>query len=251
MPSQTFLYFCGHKKENLIIQNKTKLMLRFLPLLLAAMAIFLQSCDDEETYADKRKRENKQIQAFLTSGAEVKEEDTGEYLLYVPGNIKVISEDEFYANDSTTDVDKNEYVYFDRTGVYMQIVDKGSGSKLADGETAQIITRYTEFNISTDSIQTTNKNITYETTPDIMTCTNNSGTFSASFTQGVMYASYNSAAVPSGWLVPLTYINLTRLDSPTASLAHVRLIVPASQGQANASSNVYPCFYEITYQRGR
>lgn len=226
-------------------------MLRFLPLLLALMGMFLQSCDDDETYADKRKRENKQIQAFLTSGAEVKESDTGEYLLYVPGNIKVISEEQFYANDSTTNVDENEYVYFDRTGVYMQILDKGTGSKLADGETAQVIMRYTEYNISTDSIQSTNKTITYETIPDIMTCSNNSGTFSASFTQGVMYKVYNSAAVPAGWLIPLTYINLGRLDSPTASLAHVRLIVPASQGQANASSNVYPCFYEITYQRGR
>lgn len=226
-------------------------MLRILPLLLAALAICLQSCDDDETYADKRKRENKQIQAFLKSGAEVKETDTGEYLLYVPGNIKVISEEQFYANDSTTNVDDNEYVYFDRTGVYMQILDKGSGSKLADGETAQIITRYTEYNISTDSIQSTNKTVTYETVPDIMTCTNNSGTFSGSFTQGVMTKTYSSAAVPAGWLIPLTYINIGRLDSPTATLAHVRLIVPASQGQANASSNVYPCFYEITYQRGR
>lgn len=226
-------------------------MLRFLPLLLAAMALLLQSCDDDETYADKRKRENKQIQAFLTSGAEVKETDTGEYLLYVPGNIKVISEEQFYANDSTTNVDENEYVYFDRTGVYMQILDKGSGSKLADGETAQIITRYTEYNISSDSIQSTNKTVTYETVPDIMTCSNNSGTFSGTFTQGVMASTYSSAAVPAGWLVPLTFINIGRIDSPTATLAHVRLIVPASQGQANASSNVYPCFYEITYQRGR
>ena len=37
----------------------------------------------------------------------------------------------------------------------------------------------------------------------------------------------------------------------TDNLAHVRLIVPGSQGQANASANVYPCFYDITYQRGR
>ena len=56
--------------------------------------------------------------------------------------------------------------------------------------------------------------------------------------------------VPAGWLVPFTYINLGRLDSPTATLAHVRLIVPASQGQASAAANVYPCFYEIKYQRG-
>lgn len=223
----------------------------FLPLLLVAVAACLQACDDEETYADKRKREDKQIKAFLSSGVQIADEDAGAYLLNIPGDMKVISESEFYANDSTTDVSKNEYVLFDRTGIYMQIVDKGTGSKLADGETLNIITRYTEYNIAADSIQTSNKTISQEMQPDIMTCSNTSGTFSGTFLQGAMYSTYNSAAVPAGWLVPLTYINLSRLDSPTASLAHVRLIVPGAQGQANASANVYPCFYDITYQRGR
>ncbi len=228
---------------------KSKLL--FFPLLLIAFCTAFQACDDDETYADKRKREDKQIKAFLKSGAEIKNEASGSYLLQVPGDIKVISEKEFYANDSTTDVAKNEYVHFGSTGVYMQIVDKGSGEKLADGETATIITRYTEFNIATDSIQTTNKLPAYEMNPDMMLCTNSLGNFSGSFTQGLMQSTYNTAAVPAGWLVPLTYINLGRLDSPTATLAHVRLIVPSSQGQANASSVIYPCFYEITYERGR
>lgn len=228
---------------------KSRLFL--LPLLLIALSAIFQSCEDDETYADKRKRENKQINAFLKNGAQVKNEDSEDYLLNIPGNIKVISENEFYANDSTTSVKDNEYVYFSNTGVYMQIVDKGSGKKLSDGETSTIITRYTEFNIATDSIQTTNKMAANEMKPDIMMCSNSLGNFSATFTQGVMKDTYNSAAVPAGWLIPLTYINLGRLDSPTASLAHVRLIVPSSQGQANASSIVYPCFYEITYQRGK
>lgn len=221
-----------------------------LPLLLTAMAALFTACDDDETYADKRAREEKQIKAFLSSGCQVKDNDSGEYLLNIPGNIKVISEKEFYT-DSTTDVSQNEYVKFGNTGVYMQIVDKGTGSKLADGETATVIMRYTEFNISTDSIQTTNKLASQEMQPDVMTCSNSLGVFSGTFTQGTMYSTYNSAAVPAGWLAPLTFINLGRLDSPEASLAHVRLIVPGAQGQANASANVYPCFYEIKYQRGR
>ena len=117
---------------------KSKIYL-FSFLLLAVAALF-QSCNDDETYADKRKREDKQIRSFLTSGAQVKSEDVeGEYLLNVAGNIKVISESEFERNDSTTDVSKNEYVYFKRTGVYMQIQSKGDGKKLADGENARVV----------------------------------------------------------------------------------------------------------------
>ena len=223
-----------------------------LTLLLVAFCALLQSCNDDETYADKRKRENKHISAFLTSGCKVESEDTpGEYLLNIPGNIKVISEDQFYSNDSTTNAAENEYVYFNRTGVYMQIISKGTGKKIEHGETLNIIARYTEFNIAGDSIQTTNIGISAENKPDILSVTNSYGTFTGTFTSGVMRTSYNSAAVPAGWLIPLTYINLARLVDNNSELAHVRLIVPASQGQANASANVYPCFYDITYQRGR
>lgn len=228
---------------------KSKLFL--LPLFILAFTSIFQACNDDETYADKRKREDKQIKSFISKGAQIKDPDSGEFLLNIPGNIKVISEEEFNSKDSTTDVSQNEYVYFSRNGVYMQIVDKGTGKKLEDQENMDIITRYTEFNIATDSIQSSNKSISAEMLPDIMNCSNNLGVFTASFTQGTMLSVYQSAAVPAGWLIPLNYINIGRLDSPTASLAHVRLIVPSSQGQANASANVYPCFYEITYQRGR
>lgn len=227
---------------------KSKIYL-FSFLLLAVAALF-QSCNDDETYADKRKRENKQIRSFLTSGAQVKSEDVeGEYLLNVAGNIKVISESEFERNDSTTDVSKNEYVYFKRTGIYMQILSKGDGKKLADGENARVVCRYIEFNIASDSIQSTN-NLTSSTEmkPDVMIVNNTLGSFTGTFVSGQMYQTYNSSAVPAAWLKPLTYINLGRA---TDNLAHVRLIVPGSQGQANASANVYPCFYDITYQRGR
>lgn len=220
-------------------------------LLLPLLVFCFTACNDDETYADKRKRENKQISAFLTSGVQIQATDASTYLLNIPGNIKVISEDQFYAQDSTTNVADNEYVRFDRTGVYMQIVEKGTGKALADGETAKLITRYTEYNIASDSIQTSNRTISAEMLPDMLVCTNTLGTFSATFTQGQMRTTYNSAAVPAGWLIPLTYIKPGRLESATSKLPHVRLIVPSTQGQVNASANVYPCFYEITYQRGR
>lgn len=237
-----------------IIPNTMKTMkhkLLILPLLLLAMTCLFQACNDDETYADKRKRENKQIQGFLKKGAQVKDSDSDEYLLNIPGNIKVISEDTFYAQDSMTNVANNEYVLFKNTGVYMQIVDKGVGQKLADGENCKVIARYTEFDIATDSILTTNRTTSYEMQPDEMTVSNSLGVFTASFTQGLMKTTYKSSAVPNGWMTPFTYINLGRINSADARLAHVRLILPSAQGQSDASNNIYACFYDITFQRGR
>ena len=133
----------------------------------------------------------------------------------------------------------------------MQILDKGTGEKLAEVETCNIITKYIEFNIASDSIQTTNLSIAQAMVPDVMVCSNSYGVFTGTFIQGMMYSTYVSAAVPAGWLVPLSYINLGRLENENSSYAHVRLIVPSTQGQANASANVYPCFYDIIYKRDR
>lgn len=212
--------------------------------------VSVTSCDDEETYAEMRERERDQIQAFLQKGRVVKDYDSGEILLDVPGNIKVISESEFFENDSTTDVSKNEYVLFGNTGVYMQIIRKGTGQPLPDGESV-VLNRYIEFNIASDTIATTNRILAYETMVEKMSCTKNYGTISGSFISGVMKSVYGSAAVPSAWLLPLNFINVGRQDAPDAEIALVRLIVPSTEGQSDASANVYPCFYEISYQKGR
>ena len=213
-----------------------------------ACSLALQSCNDEDTYADKRKRENANINSFLKSGTQILDDETGEVLLDVPGQIKTISEATFHAQDCTTSVENNEYVYFGKSGVYMQILDKGEGKKMEDGDDFDIIVRYIEYNIASDTIQTTNHSITQEMQPDIMSCSRNYGVFSGSVVSGKMYSTYASAAVPAGWLIPLEYINLGR---DTRRLAHVRLIVPSTQGHANASANVYACFYDLTLQRGR
>lgn len=220
-------------------------------LVIVVMSSFFQSCSDNDSYAERREQEKKQIQAFLKTGALVVDKDSGDSLIYVPP-IKTITESQFYANDSTTDVSKNEYVLFAGTGVYMQIERKGTGKKLESGETATVICRYTEFNIATDSIQTSNNVLTYEGHPDIMIAQNTYGTLSGTFASGVMKTFYGSS-VPSSWLIPLQFINLRRQISDTSEIAKVRLIVPSTQGQSNAAlyTNIYPCYYEITYQRGR
>jgi len=221
-------------------------------LLLAIIAVAaLAACDDDDSYADRRKRERSQISSFLSKGAVVKDKEGGVVLLNVPGNIKVISEEEFYANDSTTNVDANEYVLFKGSGVYMQIVRKGTGAPLAEGKSASIICRYFEYNIAADTLQSTNNIMAYEATPDVMNCTNTYGLFTASFSSGQMKTRYKTASVPSGWLVPLRFIGLGRPSQPDEEIALVRLILPSMEGQSDALTNVYPCFYEISYQKGR
>ena len=172
----------------------------------------LQSCNDDETYAEKREKERDAISAFLKR------------------DVAIVMN-----GDTLIDV-------------YMQIVRKGTGSKLLNGQTKSIICRYVEYNILTDAIQS-NSSTAY---PDIMDVTNTYGTFQGSFNTsinggGVMYNYYGSKAVPSGWLVPLTYICIGR-QIDEREIAKVRIIVPHNQGHSDASSNVYPCFYEISYQ---
>lgn len=223
-----------------------------LSLIIATVVVGLMvtSCNDDDTYADRRDREQKQITSFLQKGVKVySDEADSTVLLDVPGDIKVISTEEFYRNDSTTDVSKNEYVYFNETGVYMQIVRKGSGKKIAEGERATVVCRYIEYGIASDTILSTNRSIYTETMPDILECNNNLGVYSAVFTSGIMKSVYNSSTVPSGWLEPLPYINIGRQSAEGVAL--VRLIVPSTRGTETAYSNVYPCFYEISYQRGR
>jgi hypothetical protein len=199
--------------------------------MLAAMSLVLSftACDEGETYSEKKDKERDAIRAFI--------ENQG---------ISVISETQFHDQNNTTNTDKNEYAYMDNTGVYMQIVRPGCGTILQDGENATLKVRFVEDNLllDNDSVLT---NYLDAYTPDLMNITRTGNNFTASFTSGYMYSYYN-ASVPAGWLVPFNYI---KLDRPTATddIAMVRLIVPHAQGHGTASSNVYPYFYEITFQR--
>ena len=82
-----------------------------------------------------------------------------------------------------------------------------------------------------------------------MRVTNTSGTFSGSFTQGIMLSVYQTASVPAGWLVPLAYIKIGRPKSLTDEKSKVRLIIPHSQGHTIAAQEVLPYYYEITYEK--
>ena len=224
----------------------------FLPVVvIMTLAMGIVSCSDDETYAEQKERERDAIQSFLKQGVDVVNAD-GDTTLHV-GRINLISEEQFLRQDSTTDVAQNEYVLFGNTGVYMQIVRRGVGSKLESGKTKQVVARYIEFNIMADSILTTNLIPFYNSTPDLIDISNSYGTFTASFNitengGGAMYRTYSSTEVPAGWLIPFSYIHLGRQINKGDEISKVRLIVPHTKGTSRARQYVYPCFYEIEFQ---
>ena len=195
----------------------------FLISLVALFVVALTSCKKYETYADQKENERKHINAFI------KEQ-----------GITVISKETFEANGQVTDTAKNEFVLIADKGVYMQIVRKGEGEMLQDGDRAVYMARYLEYNIEDDD--TISGNL-YSSAPDKFICERKGDTFSASFTYGVMYGLYGSS-VPGGWMLPLSYITPGR---PNDKAAKVRLIVPHGEATSLAAQYVYPTYYEITY----
>ena len=208
------------------MRNITGCLLAFCAILMVT------ACHDTETYADQKDRERTAISKFIAERG-----------------IRVISESEF-KRDTITDVSRNEFVLFENTGVYMQIVRKGCGEKVKPGETVNVLCRFDERNLLVDSLGLSNNNISYASLPDKFAVTNTLGTFTASFLSGVMMSAYGTTSVPAGWLIPLSYINVGRVTKEGEEIAKVNIIVPHSQGTSYALSNVVPYYYEITYERG-
>ncbi|MBQ9356014.1 MAG: DUF4827 domain-containing protein [Prevotella sp.] len=199
-------------------------------ILLALLAVVLfASCDNYETYGDKKEKERDAIRKFISDSSLV-----------------VISEAQFHEQGNVTDVSKREFVYMDNSGVYMQIVNQGCGTPIADGENCDLLMRFVEICLL-DSSALYNDTNPYDV--DIMNVRRQGNTFTASFTQGLWVSSYSSETVPTGLLVPLSYINVGRPRSATDHIAKVRLIVPHTQGHTIASRYVYPYYYEISLQR--
>ena len=211
--------------------------------MLQAMVVSLfAACNDYETYSDLKKKERQAISKFLVDSA-----------------INVISEKQFEEQGQTTDLKKNQYVLLDKSGVYMQIIRKGCGQQVESGKTVNVLCRFSETNILTDSMLIRNdivgtiymngQYIDVSQYVDKMTVQRNGSTFQASFVSGMMQLYHGTSSVPSGWLVPLLYINVGRPLQEGDEIAKVKLIVPHSQGTQTASQSVYPAFYVITYQR--
>lgn len=207
-----------------------EMMKRFLFFMIAVAAV-LASCNDYETYGDKKEKERNAISKFISDSS-----------------IYVISEEQFNQQGQTTNLERNEYVRFDKNGVYMQIVRSGCGSMVLDGQKLNLVCRFSEYNLLADSLEARNNTTAYAASPDVMYVSRTGSNFTAAFLSGIMYQ-YYTASVPPGWLVPLSYVKVGRPQSDSEDCAKVRLIVPHTQGHANASSYVIPYYYEITYMK--
>lgn len=191
-----------------------KLTLFFFALI--AVCLGFQACDNTKTYAEMLEEEKEAIRDFI------KKE-----------NIQVISQSEFYAQDSVTNLDRNEFVQL-VSGVYMQIVDKGSENPADTMKNNDLIlVRFMEQDLITGDT-TSASNYYIPGLVDEFRYTETSSSIAGIFRQGnmLMYGT----SVPAGWLVPLAYVR---------DRAHVRVIVPAKMGHQVALERVYPYFYDI------
>ena len=94
------------------------------------LSICFQACDNTKTYAEMLEEENRAIADFINKE-----------------NITVISQNDFYAKDSTTNIEQNEYVQL-ASGVYMQIVDKGSDNPADTVKNNEVIlVRFMEYSL--------------------------------------------------------------------------------------------------------
>ncbi|MDR0974061.1 MAG: DUF4827 domain-containing protein [Prevotellaceae bacterium] len=203
--------------------KKLLLLFGFLCVVSAAF----QSCSNTRTYAEKREDEKKAIRKFIDEH-----------------QITVISQEEFlkdtitrcpplYPND-------NEYVLFPETGIYMQIVDRGTGDTIKNRD--QLLVRFLEYDmLANDTTGASNYNL--DDVVDVFDYTKTSTTAYGIFSEGQMYWYYNyyyssttATAVPAGWLVPLPMIR---------DRAHVKLIVPSTSGHSISQEYVYPYFYDL------
>ena len=194
----------------------------------AVSSLFLSCKDKEETYAEQKEREAKQVRTWLETH-----------------NIDVITVSDFLKdtitnnNETGPDSTRNEYVLFEDVGVYMQIVRRGEGRMIESGETRYYNARYVEVYLGTGDTMTMNK---YQQEPDVFYVKRTGGNYSASFTSGVMASGYGTS-VPNAWIMTMPYIKPALLNGSSA--AKVRIIAPHNQGTQAAASSVYPAFYEI------
>ena len=193
---------------------------------LVAFALFMQSCDDYKSYAEQLKEERNLIKRFISQH-----------------EIETISLDQFEAQDSLTI--GNQYVEFNNDGVYLQVVHEAEGPDARVAETTDVIlVRCLEVYLATNDTVVNSLNVS--SAMEEFRYTKSSTQILGQFIGGGMMQYAYGTSVPAGWLIPLNYIKLSTTNG--ADRTKVKLIVSAKSGQADAIQNIYPCYYELTYQ---
>lgn len=225
-------------------------MKRLYWLFIIAVFTIVSCSSEEKTYGEQKKQEREVVSRFINRNVVMM---MGNDTLLNLGKIKVITEEEFDLQDSTTNVENNEFVLFTHSGVYMQIVREGNGKRIEPGESRRLACRFWEYNMMGDSLQLTNRVMKFAVNPEIINVSNNSGYISGSFdltvpTGSLIYKVYGDTQVPDGWLKALEFLRVGPQTTDENRIAKVRLIVPHSSGHSHATASVYPCFYELTFQ---
>lgn len=225
-------------------------MKRLYWLFIIAVFAIVSCSSEEKTYGEQKKQEREVVSRFINRNVVMM---MGNDTLLNLGKIKVITEEEFDLQDSTTNVENNEFVLFTQSGVYMQIVREGNGKRIEPGESRRLACRFWEYNMMGDSLQLTNRVMKFAVNPEIINVSNNSGYISGSFdltvpTGSLIYKVYGDTQVPDGWLKALEFLRVGPQTTDENRIAKVRLIVPHSSGHSHATASVYPCFYELTFQ---
>jgi hypothetical protein len=118
-----------------------------------------------------------------------------------------------------------------------------------------VLARFDEYNLlnNPDTMQLSNNVLVYSAIVDKMTVINKSGTNTAIFTNGesIMVRAYGTTAVPEGWIVPLSFVNIGRPTEESQEPAHVKIIVPSDKGQYYATLYTYPCLYDLYLMEGK
>ena len=157
----------------------------------------LQSCDNGKTYAEMKEDEADAIHAWILSH-----------------NYQIISERDFYNQDTVTN--ENQFVLFEESGVYMNIMCKGpngeNGEVLKEGS-HEILSRFVEVAVqSRDELEFSvgdtllwnmgnTGNSTLELFPEEYKLTISSSSYSAAFQTSREYSMasiYGTTSVPSG-----------------------------------------------------
>lgn len=185
------------------------------------VSVLFEACDDMESYADKLKKESRAIQNLIRDS-----------------NITVITQQQFLRQDCTTNLDRNEFVQTP-SGVYMQVIDKGSDNPADTVQNNDILlVRFTEWRLHQDSVAPIRvlSNLALPYVVDEFRYIKTPSTVSGIFKSGLMYSNYSNEVVPAGWLVPLDYVR----DG-----ASVKLIVPSKMGHTTAQGYTYAYYYYI------
>lgn len=190
-------------------------------------AILFAGCNDTVTYAEKKELETQEIMDFISAR-----------------DIQVVVLDEFLKDTITDnpetgpDKSKNEFVLFPESGVYVQIVRRGTGTALKDGDTKLYNYRFLEYNVATNDTVDMSLDLN---DPDLLKCVRSGDNYSATLISGRMQRYGQS--VPTGWLVAMPFIKPGYLNGESA--AKVKIIVPHDKGTSTAMNSVTPFYYEL------